>query len=61
MNGGTLEKIKVSANKIVTKEYEGAICKYINRFDKIYTCTYLQIIVRNANYLIYIENCVFGQ
>lgn len=41
---------KASTNKAFIEAQKIAICKYINRFDKINMCDCPQIIVRGANY-----------
>ena len=51
---------RAPTNKTLIEEKEGVIRKYINRLDKINICTYPQIIVGAANYLICFENYVIG-
>ena len=59
-NRGASKSTRVSTNKALTEAKEGAIRKYINRFDKINMCASPQMIVGAANYLFHLENCVVG-
>lgn len=51
-----LKSTKIFINKAFIKEQEGAICKYIDRLDKINMYPHLQIIMGATNYLICFEN-----
>ena len=56
-NGNASNSTKAPNNKALIEVQEGAIRKYIDRFNKINMCARSQIIVGVANYFFYLENC----
>ncbi len=52
--------ISATTNKILTKTQKKAICIYIKLLDKGIKFSSSRIILKIANYFVYVENYVFG-